>query len=70
VKKKYWIEMLCSGRVVSVVKFLAVRGLAFEDNDSRLGSLNNGNFLGIFVVISEFKPFFKQLKDQGMYLTI
>jgi hypothetical protein len=47
-------------RVVSVVKFLAVRGLAFEGNDSRLGSPSNGNFLGILEVISEFDPFLKQ----------
>lgn len=57
-EKKYWVEVL--RRVVSVVKFLAVRGLAFEGNDSRLGSSSNGNFLGILEVISEFDPFLKQ----------
>ncbi|XP_025412151.1 zinc finger MYM-type protein 1-like [Sipha flava] len=57
-EKKYWVKVL--HRVVSVVKFLAVRGLAFEGNDSRLGSPSNGNFLGILEVISEFDPFLKQ----------
>ncbi|XP_025424092.1 uncharacterized protein LOC112693317 [Sipha flava] len=57
-EKKYWVKVL--HRVVSVVKFLAVRGLVFEGNDSRLGSLSNGNFLGILEVISEFDPFLKQ----------
>jgi hypothetical protein len=47
-------------RVVSVVKFLAVRGLAFEGNDSQLGSPSNVNFLGILEVIFEFDPFLKQ----------
>lgn len=47
-------------RVVFVVKFLAVRGLAFESNDSRLGSSSNRNFLGILEVISEFDLFLKQ----------
>jgi hypothetical protein len=47
-------------RVVSVVKFLAVRGLAFEGNDSQLGSPSNVNFLGILEVIFEFNPFLKQ----------
>ncbi|KAL4092349.1 hypothetical protein QTP88_026870 [Uroleucon formosanum] len=57
-EKKYWVEVL--RRVVSVVKFLAVHGLAFEGNDWRLGSSSNGNFLGILEVISEFDPFLKQ----------
>lgn len=57
-EKKYWVEVL--RRVVSVVKFLAVCGLAFEGNDSQLGSSSNGNFLGILEVISEFNPFLKQ----------
>ncbi|XP_025425934.1 uncharacterized protein LOC112694616 [Sipha flava] len=62
-EKKYWVKVL--HRVVSVVKFLAVHGLAFEGNDSRLGSPSNGNFLGILEVISEFDPFLKQHMNES-----
>jgi hypothetical protein len=47
-----------------VLKFLAVRGLAFKSNDSQLGSPSNGNFLGILEVIFEFDPFLKQRMNE------
>lgn len=57
-EKKYWVEVL--RRVVFVVKFLAVCGLAFEGNDSRLSFSSNGSFLRFLEVIFEFYPFLKQ----------
>ncbi len=63
-EKQYWMEVL--RRIVAVIKFLAVRGLAFEGDDSKLGSIHNGNFLGIIELIAEFDPFLKQhLTDYG-----
>ncbi|XP_065642154.1 uncharacterized protein LOC136073837 [Hydra vulgaris] len=44
-------------RVVSVIKFLAERGLAFRGHTEILGSSSNGNFLGILELIAQFDPF-------------
>jgi hypothetical protein len=33
-------------RVVEVVKFLAVRGLAFRGAEEIFGSIHNGNYMG------------------------
>jgi len=40
-----------------MVKFLSSRGLGFRGDDDMLGSQNNGNYLGILELISEFDPF-------------
>uniref|UniRef100_A0A8C1QLR1 TTF-type domain-containing protein n=1 Tax=Cyprinus carpio TaxID=7962 RepID=A0A8C1QLR1_CYPCA len=55
---KYWREVL--QRVVAVIKFLSVRGLAFRGEDELLGSLRNGNYLGLLELIAEFDPFLKE----------
>lgn len=54
-ERNYWKNVL--RRVVSVVKFLAQRGLAFCGQDEILGSCNNGNFLGLIELLSQFDPF-------------
>ena len=46
-------------RVVSVVKYLAERGLAFRGDSHTFGDSNNGNYLGCMKLISEFDPFLK-----------
>lgn len=55
VEMQYWREVL--QRVVSVVKFLASRGLAFRGIDERFGSPSNGNFLGIMELLAQYDPF-------------
>lgn len=55
---RYWRDVLT--RVVSVVKFLAVRGLPFRGDNQQLGSTSNGLFLGCLELISEFDPFLEQ----------
>lgn len=63
-KKRYWINVL--SRVVAVVKFLAQRGMPFRGDDELLGSVHNGNFLGIMELIAQFDPFLEShLKDYG-----
>lgn len=52
---KYWISVL--ERVVSVVKFLSIRGLPFFGDDETIGSRHNGNFLGCLELIAQFDPF-------------
>ena len=44
-------------RVISVVKFLAERGLPFEGEDNILGSVHNGNFLGLMELVAQYDPF-------------
>lgn len=50
----YWRSVL--KRIISVIKFLGSRGLAFRGKDQIIGSKYNGNFLGIIELISEFDP--------------
>jgi hypothetical protein len=54
-EKQYWIEVL--KRVVSVISFLAERGLAFRGDSEVLGCQSNGNFLGCIELVSKFDPF-------------
>ena len=44
-------------RVIDVLKFLCERGLALRGSDSKIGSIHNGNFLGIMELLSLYDPF-------------
>ena len=44
-------------RVVSVIKFIAERGLAFRGDNELVGSPRNGNFLGILELIAQYATF-------------
>ena len=62
--QEYWNQVL--QRVVSVIRTLAERGLAFRGGDERFGSPHNGNFLGILELIAEFDPFLaSHIKQYG-----
>ncbi|XP_069945875.1 zinc finger MYM-type protein 1-like [Cherax quadricarinatus] len=54
-ERTYWRKVL--ERVVAVVKFLALRGLAFRGENEAFGSENNVNFLGIIELLAQFDPF-------------
>ncbi|CAG9840729.1 unnamed protein product [Diabrotica balteata] len=54
-EKKYWIEIL--RRVLSTIKFLASRGLAFRGTTEKFGKNDNGNYLGLLELIAQFDPF-------------
>ena len=41
-EKEYWIKVL--PRVVSVVKFLSLQGMAFRGENENIGSQHNGNY--------------------------
>lgn len=58
----YWRKVLL--RIVEVIKFLGSRGLAFRGNDQKLGSNQNGNFLGVIELISKFDPFLEEHLSQ------
>ncbi|XP_072155141.1 uncharacterized protein [Bemisia tabaci] len=54
-EQEYWKNVL--RRVVSVIKKLASRGLAFRGTDETFGSVSNGNFMMCLELISEYDPF-------------
>lgn len=54
---QYWIDVL--KRVVAVIKYLSSRGLPFRGDNEVFGVKNNGNYLGLLELISEFDPFLK-----------
>lgn len=61
---QYWRLVL--QRLISVIKFLAERGLAFRGSDQFIGSAKNGNYLGLIELIAEYDPFLKQhLEDKA-----
>lgn len=51
-EKKRWYQIVV--RMISVVQFLAVQGLAFRGSSSRLYENNNGNFLKAIEMIGKF----------------
>lgn len=53
----YWRSIL--QRVLSVIRFLASRGLPFRGTDEKFGSTSNGNYLGLLEVLAEYDPFLK-----------
>lgn len=54
----YWRSVF--SRIVSVVKFLSVRGLPFHGDNEHFGSTSNGLYLGCLELISEYDPFLAQ----------
>lgn len=51
-------------RILSVIRFLASRGLAFRGSEDRLGSKHNGNYLGLLELLAEFDPCLKSHIDK------
>ena len=54
----YWRNVL--KRLVSVIKYLAERGLAFRGDNELLGSPKNGNYLGLLELVAEYDGFLKE----------
>ncbi|XP_065652842.1 zinc finger MYM-type protein 1-like [Hydra vulgaris] len=57
----YWSAIL--NRIVAVIRFLARRGLAFRGHNEVIGSSNNGNYLGMLELLTQFDPVLKQHID-------
>ncbi|GFX42116.1 zinc finger MYM-type protein 1 [Trichonephila clavipes] len=55
-------------RVVAIVKYLAIRGLAFRGTEEGFGSPHNGNFMGALELLAEFDPFIQILETNGLLL--
>lgn len=58
-ENSYWRSVLA--RIVSVVKFLSVRGLPFQGDDEHFDSTSNGLYMGCLELMSEYEPFLAQL---------
>lgn len=52
-----------------VITFLSERGLAFRRDNETLGSVHNGNYLGILELLGKFDPFLdehlKKYRNKG-----
>lgn len=57
-EEQYWKSVL--ERAISVIKFIAERGLAFRGDDELIGSPRNGNYLGILELIAHYDVFLAQ----------
>ena len=55
---QYRKQVLC--RIVSVVKFLCIRGRAFRGKNELIGSPSHGNYLGILDLLAEYDTFLIQ----------
>jgi hypothetical protein len=44
-------------RIIPVIKFLASIGLPLRGDNQTIGSVRNGNYLGIMGLLSQFDPF-------------
>ena len=53
--RKYYCKILA--RVLSVIKFLSSKGLAFRGSSELVGSPQNSNFLGILKLLAEYDTF-------------
>lgn len=54
----YWRQLL--KRVISVIRFACERGLPLRGDNEILGSVSNGNYLGLLELLSEYDDFLKQ----------
>lgn len=72
-KTNHWYEVLL--RIVAITKMLGKSCLAFQGTSDKLFDYNNGNFLKIVELLSEFDPVMEEhvrrvLKNKTLKLTI
>lgn len=57
-KKRYWQDLL--ERLLSIILFLAERGLPFRGDSSKIGDAHNGNFIGIIELLAKYDPLLRE----------
>ena len=60
-ERTFWRNVL--ERLIDIVIFLAKRNLAFRDSCEILGSPHNGNFFGLFELLTKKDPVFNELQN-------
>ena len=70
--REHWRQVFV--RIVSVVSFLCKNNLAFRGSTETIYEENNGNFLGIIEMITEFDPIMKEhllrIQEKGNSLSL
>lgn len=56
-EKEYWRILL--KRIIDVIKYLVKRNLSFRGSDEIIGSVHNGNFLGLIELLADYDDFLK-----------
>ena len=51
------VKSSVGNKIISVMKIICLHGLAFRGKNQLIGSSNNGNFLGILELLSEYDKF-------------
>ena len=51
-ERHYWRRIL--KRLIDVLKFLAIHGLALRGTDEIIGSVHNGNYLGVIELLAKY----------------
>lgn len=49
--------------IVETLKFLTSKGFLLISTDERIGSSNNGNYIGVLELLSKFEPLLAQHLD-------
>ena len=59
----YWTSLL--KRLISVIKYIAERGLAFRGDNETVGTPRNGNYLGMLEVIAQYDDILQEHSNRG-----
>lgn len=56
-------------RILSVVRFLTLRGLAFRDSNEQFFNSRNGNFLGTLELLAEYDDFLLYSMEKRVHIS-
>lgn len=62
IEMEYWRQIL--HRIVSVIQFLGSRAMPFQGSNQKIGSNQNGNYLGLIELLAKYDPLLKNHLEQ------